>query len=372
MDDYKYHGADLSILVELFLRRFWNWCMLFLPEWIAPNLVTTIGFVFLISNFILGLFLCGFGNPCDCNPGSAYFFLCAWNVFFYQLMDNLDGKQARRTGSSSALGELFDHGCDSLFITSMTISLGSALRMNPTECFYLLSFGVFIFYAAHWEEFHTNKLVLGKYANPTEGQVGMMIILIIAGIFGPEFYTTPFGLPGVLSSLNITKCIVIFTALGCAYCLIDNGIKVLKWSSHQAKPGDSTLYRYYYAFSPILPILLHQMLILAWGNWSPSNIITTKPIMFYLFNGFISSFLCNELVVCRVTKMPFGPFRPILLFPVGAVVNLFLRSPIAESLFLDVSVVLILIIYTYVHTSIVLQLAYALKIKVFKLTPKQQ
>ncbi|MBP5977864.1 CDP-alcohol phosphatidyltransferase family protein, partial [Brasilonema sp. CT11] len=31
-------------------------------------------------------------------------------LFFYQTMDNLDGRQARRTGASSPLGQLFDHG----------------------------------------------------------------------------------------------------------------------------------------------------------------------------------------------------------------------------------------------------------------------
>jgi phosphatidylglycerophosphate synthase len=31
-----------------------------------------------------------------------------------QTLDAIDGKQARRTGSSNALGELFDHGCDSM------------------------------------------------------------------------------------------------------------------------------------------------------------------------------------------------------------------------------------------------------------------
>ena len=35
-------------------------------------------------------------------------------MFIYQTLDAIDGKQARRTGSSNALGELFDHGCDSL------------------------------------------------------------------------------------------------------------------------------------------------------------------------------------------------------------------------------------------------------------------
>ncbi len=35
---------------------------------------------------------------------------CALGLFFYQTMDVIDGKQARRTGTSSPLGELFDHG----------------------------------------------------------------------------------------------------------------------------------------------------------------------------------------------------------------------------------------------------------------------
>lgn len=35
----------------------------------------------------------------------------------YSTLDNVDGKQARRTQSSSPLGELFDHGCDALNCT---------------------------------------------------------------------------------------------------------------------------------------------------------------------------------------------------------------------------------------------------------------
>lgn len=38
----------------------------------------------------------------------------ALGLFLYQTLDAIDGKQARRTGSSSPLGELFDHGCDSM------------------------------------------------------------------------------------------------------------------------------------------------------------------------------------------------------------------------------------------------------------------
>ena len=46
-------------------------------------------------------------------PMYAYV-LCAVGVFVYQTLDAIDGKQARRTGSNSPLGELFDHGCDAV------------------------------------------------------------------------------------------------------------------------------------------------------------------------------------------------------------------------------------------------------------------
>lgn len=35
---------------------------------------------------------------------------CALGLFAYQTFDAIDGKQARRTGTGSPLGELFDHG----------------------------------------------------------------------------------------------------------------------------------------------------------------------------------------------------------------------------------------------------------------------
>jgi phosphatidylglycerophosphate synthase len=44
-------------------------------------------------------------------------------LFVYQTLDAIDGKQARRTGSSNSLGELFDHGCDSVSMGEIKIVL---------------------------------------------------------------------------------------------------------------------------------------------------------------------------------------------------------------------------------------------------------
>lgn len=47
--------------------------------------------------------------------------LSAFGLFFYQSLDAIDGKQSRRTNSSSPLGEIFDHGCDAFSTGALTL-----------------------------------------------------------------------------------------------------------------------------------------------------------------------------------------------------------------------------------------------------------
>jgi len=281
-------------------------------------------------------------------------------------MDNLDGKQARRTNSSSPLGELFDHGCDSLFITSMAVCLVTATQMSPLDQFITGSTGLAIFYASHWEEYHTNHLVLGRYANPTEVQMGMIILLVVAGIGGPEVYTTPFltGLPEPLGSINLTKCIVIATLGACLYALTHNAIKVVAW----VKKNDKSIY---YGFSPIIPVLIWIALMSVWVYKSKVKIMDTFTLYTHLFTGIISSFICDELVICRVTKMKFNPFRPILILPlIGALNVAFTSSPIIpEEYVLPVLLTVLIATYLYLLLSVGQQLTHWLGIYVFWIPP---
>lgn len=55
--------------------------------------------------------------------------------------DNIDGNQARKTGNSSPLGILFDHGCDALNMTIITMNFGLIAMYSPcmlTQCCILL------------------------------------------------------------------------------------------------------------------------------------------------------------------------------------------------------------------------------------------
>lgn len=82
------------------------------------------------------------------------------------ILDGLDGKQARRTGTSGPLGELFDHGLDSwttIFIPTALYSIFGRDDPNTIQPLrmYFVCIMVFInFYLAHWEKYNTGVLYL--------------------------------------------------------------------------------------------------------------------------------------------------------------------------------------------------------------------
>lgn len=95
-----------------------------------------------------------------------------WTLFFfgtcvivYYNLDNMDGKQARRTGSSSPLGMCMDHGLDALGVSFIT--LGVAMLANvQSETVILFSAQNFVlgsFWMSVWAQYHSNGiLLLGK------------------------------------------------------------------------------------------------------------------------------------------------------------------------------------------------------------------
>lgn len=87
-------------------------------------------------------------------------------LLFCQLStDGTDGKQARRTGTSSPLGELFDHGLDSwasFFLPVACYSVFGRGEHGVDEFrVYLVLLGVNLcFLASHWEKYNTRILYL--------------------------------------------------------------------------------------------------------------------------------------------------------------------------------------------------------------------
>ncbi len=81
---------------------------------------------------LVGFVVMGYYNPdFETIVPPWVYFVCTGGLFAYQTLDNIDGKQARRTRSSSPLGELFDHVSDAMGVGTMVVTIGASCRVGP-------------------------------------------------------------------------------------------------------------------------------------------------------------------------------------------------------------------------------------------------
>lgn len=161
LKEYQYKPAGYTVLDELH-QPFWNYIANnLLPDWLAPNLITLLGLSALLLAYVLNaVYLPEFAGDA---PRWLYF-LNGTAALFYLHMDCLDGKQARRTKTSSPLGQLFDHGCDALAVHLLIAPLASSLNTRFDSLAVISTFTVqVLFILAHWEEYHTGVMVYGGY-----------------------------------------------------------------------------------------------------------------------------------------------------------------------------------------------------------------
>lgn len=147
----------------------------------------------MIFNVILVFIYVPTMEPEDAGPEWIYYSF-ALGLWLYSTFDNVDGRQARRTGTSSPLGELFDHGCDALNCTFGAIVQMSAMGLGHTKAavliFVIATTG---FYLSTIEEYHTGTLYLGYINVPTEGVCILCIMYCISGFYGPAIWQTQLG-----------------------------------------------------------------------------------------------------------------------------------------------------------------------------------
>ncbi|XP_029821733.1 LOW QUALITY PROTEIN: choline/ethanolaminephosphotransferase 1 [Manacus vitellinus] len=148
-------------------------------------------------------------------PPWAYI-ACACGLFIYQSLDAIDGKQARRTNSSTPLGELFDHGCDSLSTVFVVLGTCIAVQLgtNPDWMFFCCFAGTFMFYCAHWQTYVSGTLRFG-IIDVTEVQIFIIIMHLLAVIGGPPFWQSLIPILNIQVKIFPALCTVAGTIFSC-------------------------------------------------------------------------------------------------------------------------------------------------------------
>ena len=157
---YKYNSMNRSILCNSPLANVWDWIAAIMPMPITPNAVTVVAAacswsVILFANHAREL---AKEESQDTAAINQSLLIGGLLVVLYNTLDNVDGKLARRRGMGSPLGQMMDHGCDSMTIGMLMNSLAIVIRLPPLWTVVLTAMGMVQWIGVAWEEHYTHIL----------------------------------------------------------------------------------------------------------------------------------------------------------------------------------------------------------------------
>ena len=325
-DQYKYNCKDTSPLSKYVMHPFWNWTVLFCPTWVAPNLLTLVGFICCIFHYLVPA--CYDYDFTASNKNSKYpipqwsWAVVSFLLFTSHTLDGIDGKQARRTGTSSPLGELFDHGCDAwaaVFITSTFYSTfgrnDDGLSISVWRMYFVLWNVFFCFHLSHWEKYNTGVMYLPWGYDLS--MVGGTILYLLTSIFGYQAWKkTIFGLPPG----PIMEFCLYLGSMGLA-------VPVAVRNTYRSyRDGTGKMRPFLEAIRPLVSFLVAFTLFMIWATYSPNKILEEDPRLFFYLSGTLCANLSCRLIVSQMSSTRCELIN-ILLYPLAFAVAICLFIP---------------------------------------------
>ncbi|KAI8369737.1 hypothetical protein BD560DRAFT_397675 [Blakeslea trispora] len=313
---YKYAAVDKSPVSKYILKPYWDFAITLFPEWIAPNLITLIGLFFMIFNVVV---VCIWSPQLDTEAPNWINFSFAIGLWLYSTFDNVDGRQARRTGTSSPLGELFDHGCDAVNCTYVALLQSAALGLGHTPLAACLLFVTIAgFYLSTAEEYYTGVLYLGYVNGPTEGIIVTCMAFIWSGIFGVASWHVRVSEISWLSWLThfilpkATTFADVFVWGMVAFFFVTH-LPVCVYSIAQACT-EKGLKKLSVLNQVSFPLVFSGFIIFHWLS-SPASVVFSENhfILFAIYVGLLFGEVASDIILAHLTKSEFPRFLNIYL-----------------------------------------------------------
>jgi ethanolaminephosphotransferase len=151
---HKYKPGHYTFL-DNFFNPFWQRLTDQLPLGLAPNTVTAIGGSCCLLSYLL---TAHYNFDLQQRVPDWLLLVNGLCLFTYYTFDCMDGKQARRTKSSTPLGQLFDHGVDCICNLSHVSLMQNIVGLKGVPCLWLQMTLQIGFFQAQWEEYYTGSL----------------------------------------------------------------------------------------------------------------------------------------------------------------------------------------------------------------------
>ncbi|KAG3115312.1 hypothetical protein PI124_g5683 [Phytophthora idaei] len=354
---YRYSGSDASLLYNYVISPLAQWLVdHVLSPRLAPNAITMGALSLVILSHVIMLWFSP--NMVEEAPRWVYAY-AGLSLLFYQILDVADGKQARKTGNSSPLGLLFDHGCDALNVVISACTFASTIMLGPTYWSLLIFLApAMVFFMATWEEYYTGTLALPIINGPNEGLLIMYSIYIVTAIVGPNVWTQPNILFPQLSNNHVFVLVTITSAVG--QCFF-SAVVAIRSMERKAKDGAAALV----GITPFVALIFLSGL---WVLWSPSDVFTDHPRLLIWTVGIVFAKMVMHMMLSHMCEEPYWLLRKT--FMVQLVVSFLLVAGIVpwghESSVVQLFFVISLLAYVHMIYFLATELATILGIRIFR------
>ena len=172
-----------------------------------------------------------------------FYLIAAIGLFLGQTLDAIDGKQARRIGASSPIGQLFDHGCDALSGVTMNIVAICTFGLGgmPTVAMLFGIFSYLMVYLANLNEYHTSIMITQvDNFGVTETQLLQIAANLLVFFCPMNPFTITFGSLGLPFFTDIPISIFVFFGVG--YIILKNVFLMVKMMLEKSKDPASLIY----------------------------------------------------------------------------------------------------------------------------------
>lgn len=269
----------------------------------------------------------------------------------YQNFDALDGKQARRLGLASPLGQLFDHGLDCFLSTFLLLNFMILFKVSRYPILIMLFiFGAnIIFFGPNFAEFFTHILRTNQNdIGVTEIYILIISLNVITGIFGDEIW-----------QCEIFGISILYFIVGFLYITIVLNISpvlIEAWNAAKDKAQYTKM---------LVPMLSYLLSIVLAYVWKP-EIFQNAGVSLVLMFSVTFNILTIKLITASLTKMEYQIFHPELIC---LYLFIFLLKIGISSSYITLFATLILARLLHLAICIIFDIANYLKIQIF-IVPK--
>lgn len=294
-------------MMEPLMQPLWKRIAEWIPGWCSPNVIILSGLIFHGITFFLLLYHC---QDARSEAPNGVYYLCAFGLAAFFVLDGIDERQAQKTRCHAALRELFQHACHA--VSNMFLVMGACiatkLGSHPTLMMFEVFSMLFIFYSVHWQAY-CSGIINFQYIDSMEIQFIVLLLYLLTGLFGPGVWDVEvLGCPMKFLPATISLVIGYFCCLGRLSIIVIQG-GVGKNGSTIA--GTSIL-------SPLVPAGIPLLIGYWMASNSQSHVLQRHPVLFLVSLGTPLIKLSCKIVVSHMTRSEMTLFDDIIYIPAFA------------------------------------------------------